>query len=403
VGVDSKGEGQGSTFFFELPLFPKVNFEMIGNEMIGNEMIGSSHSSVEPSRCSFEPSPRASFEPSRSSFDPSRFSFDPSSFDSFVEWMNEVKKPRALIVEDDAVCAKYTARSLMSCGYLYFIVGDGIEAIKIVQQSILYNLEFAIIIMDNRLPGLDGPEVIRKIRDMNFTNAIIGVTGDVGDETKLSFLEAGASTLFPKPLSQKTIQAYLTSISSIPPITVFPLDYSRVACKLLSRLLLRLNVNTHSYKGEIQVFLKPKLQESVLAYISSLSSRSPITALIVDDSEVACKLLSRSLLKLNIDTHAIVHDGVYAVEHVALCLSMGDRCPYDVIFMDNSMPIMNGPSAARAIRRMGVTVPIIGVTGNMLEDDVHQFKDGGANAVLAKPINQERLLSVLEDNGFLVL
>ena len=47
---------------------------------------------------------------------------------------------------------------------------------------------------------------------------------------------------------------------------------------------------------------------------------------------------------------------------------------------------MNGPSAAKALRDHGVTIPIIGLTGNVLKQDVQIFKDHGANVVLPKPL-----------------
>ena len=317
VGIRSEGDGQGSTFFFELPLVPPTQTTQI--------VIDGSNGSI---------------------FENSVFiGNSPSSHDSGdAADMNVSLQPRALIVEDDKLCAKYTARSLKACGHQCIVVGDGIEATNIVRESIIENVGFAIITMDNRLPGLNGPEVIRKIREMKFTNPILGVTGDVDEETKLRFLDAGANKVFPKPL----------------------------------------------------------LQNAIRAYIASLSSRPQISALLVDDSELACKVLSRVLLNLNIKSHA-VYDGIYAVEHVTECLSKGGPFPYDVIFMDNSMPIMNGPSAAKAIRELGVTVPIIALTGNVLEDDVRNFKFCGANAVLEKPLARGRLLSAFEDCGLEVL
>jgi CheY-like chemotaxis protein len=47
---------------------------------------------------------------------------------------------------------------------------------------------------------------------------------------------------------------------------------------------------------------------------------------------------------------------------------------------------MDGPSAAKALRDQGITLPIIGLTGNVLEQDVRVFKAHGANAVLSKPL-----------------
>ena len=45
------------------------------------------------------------------------------------------------------------------------------------------------------------------------------------------------------------------------------------------------------------------------------------------------------------------------------------------------MPVMDGPTAARAIRGMGVTIPIFGVTGNGEEKDIELFTSNGATEV----------------------
>lgn len=59
------------------------------------------------------------------------------------------------------------------------------------------------------------------------------------------------------------------------------------------------------------------------------------------------------------------------------------------------MPNMTGPEATRVLRSQGCTIPIIGITGNVLAVDVENFKAAGANEVLAKPLRRERLQDVL--------
>ena len=54
---------------------------------------------------------------------------------------------------------------------------------------------------------------------------------------------------------------------------------------------------------------------------------------------------------------------------------------------------MDGPTAAKELRALGYTRPIIGCTGNGLESDIRHFKQMGASHVLVKPIN----LSAFED------
>jgi CheY-like chemotaxis protein len=61
--------------------------------------------------------------------------------------------------------------------------------------------------------------------------------------------------------------------------------------------------------------------------------------------------------------------------------------PYDAILMDNEMPKMNGPTAAREIRSLGCQYLIVGITGNVLPEDVEQYISMGANCVLPKPLS----------------
>ena len=69
---------------------------------------------------------------------------------------------------------------------------------------------------------------------------------------------------------------------------------------------------------------------------------------------------------------------------------------YDVIFMDFMMPKINGPNATRAIRELGFTAPIIGVTGNALDDDKTTFMDAGVNNVIIKPLRMVKLLEIID-------
>jgi CheY-like chemotaxis protein len=59
----------------------------------------------------------------------------------------------------------------------------------------------------------------------------------------------------------------------------------------------------------------------------------------------------------------------------------------ETVVMDYEMPVMNGPTATRALRELGCDALIVGVTGNLLPEDVRFFKEHGADAVLGKPLD----------------
>jgi two-component system, OmpR family, response regulator ResD len=61
--------------------------------------------------------------------------------------------------------------------------------------------------------------------------------------------------------------------------------------------------------------------------------------------------------------------------------------------MDFVMPVMDGPTATRAIRAMHISTPIFGLTGNALESDVAFFLNSGADSILIKPFSMVEFLS----------
>ena len=112
------------------------------------------------------------------------------------------------------------------------------------------------------------------------------------------------------------------------------------------------------------------------------------TFLIVDDVPLTRKMMRRLLSdRSNAIDEAI--DGEQAVEMVRVSI-IQDK-PYDVVMMDNQMPMMDGPTAAQAMRQLGFTGLILGVTGHTSSEDEEQFLSKGADKVLTKPIDLKEL------------
>jgi signal transduction histidine kinase/ActR/RegA family two-component response regulator/HPt (histidine-containing phosphotransfer) domain-containing protein len=120
-----------------------------------------------------------------------------------------------------------------------------------------------------------------------------------------------------------------------------------------------------------------------------LISAPDANILVVDDNainlEVACGLLRQ--YKITADTASC---GKEAIEIIR------DK-QYDLIFMDHMMPEMDGVEAAKIIREMGVTIPVIALTANAIIGAKEGFLTAGMNDLLTKPIDKKLLKKILID------
>ena len=99
---------------------------------------------------------------------------------------------RILIVEDDQTISKLIAASLSISGYESVPCFDGNEAVHMVR-----NEEFDLILLDIMLPGLDGFQVMEKIRETGTPVIFLTAMGDVSDRVK--GLKSGAEDYIVKP------------------------------------------------------------------------------------------------------------------------------------------------------------------------------------------------------------
>lgn len=131
----------------------------------------------------------------------------------------------------------------------------------------------------------------------------------------------------------------------------------------------------------------------------------PMHILVVDDAPLNRKLLIR-LLESNGHSceqaengQALINTVEDSIEKSAALNESEKSVQFDCVLVDYEMPVMNGPDACRAIREMGYTGFVVGVTGNLLPEDVGHFLDCGADAVLSKPFKYKELEQLLMEQG----
>ncbi|CAB9500953.1 respiration control sensor protein ArcB [Seminavis robusta] len=129
---------------------------------------------------------------------------------------------------------------------------------------------------------------------------------------------------------------------------------------------------------------------------SSEDTLEAFKILVVDDTDMNRKLLVRLLVGKG-HTCGQAENGQVAVE--LMKAAMDEGTPYDVVLLDYEMPVMKGPEACRQMRELGCSAFCVGVTGNLLPEDILYFKAHGANCVLPKPINIRDLEATWVEHG----
>lgn len=107
------------------------------------------------------------------------------------------------------------------------------------------------------------------------------------------------------------------------------------------------------------------------------------TVLVVEDVDICRKMICK-FLESNSITFDKVENGLQALDKIK------NKCRYKIILMDKEMPLMDGHEATLNIRKLGYTLPIVGLTGNAFEEQQDEFRKHGADYILLKPLDLKK-------------
>ncbi len=135
---------------------------------------------------------------------------------------------------------------------------------------------------------------------------------------------------------------------------------------------------------------KPVAVQSTLGSVAAEVEVSPMNILVAEDNLINSRIIQR-LLSHKGHHVTVVHNGEDALKAVQLH-------PYELIFMDINMPVMNGIDATKNIRMLGgdyAKIRIIGLTANILDEYVKKCYDAGMEAHIGKPFAPEDIYNAL--------
>jgi CheY-like chemotaxis protein len=126
-----------------------------------------------------------------------------------AEKMPSGARPVVMVVEDDEFARKLIGRALDPQVYEIVFANDSVSALGQLRR-----VQPAVILMDIRLPGLDGLSLTRQLKASPRLAAIpvLMMTGDARRETLLSSMEAGAAGFVVKPFTRESLQVNLEKI-----------------------------------------------------------------------------------------------------------------------------------------------------------------------------------------------
>ena len=242
-----------------------------------------------------------------------------------------------LVVDDDELLCETATDALKSIGINAEWTLSGEKAIELVNQHHKKRDDYQIILLDWKLPGMNGIQVAKEIRR------------NLGDEAEAR--EAGISGFISKPLFKSTLYHALRQY---------------------------MDIETEN--------------DQTLNQNIDLSGRR---ILLAEDNELNWEVARELLSDLGVELDW-AEDGQICLDK----FEKSSEGYYDAILMDIRMPHMTGYEATKAIRGLdhpdALSIPIIAMSADAFSDDIQHCLECGMNAHIAKPIDVIELTRLLK-------
>lgn len=256
-----------------------------------------------------------------------------------------------LLVDDDEQLCRSTVVSLEAIGVNAEWTLDGESALKMVQERHGKHIDYHVVLLDWKLPGMDGIQTAREIRKHVGNDVpILLISAYDWSDIEQDAREAGVTGFISKPLFKSTLFYGLK-------------PYTEAAEQPAEQ---RVDYRTDFAGAKI---------------------------LVAEDNDLNWEIADALLSQLNLSMER--------AENGQVCVEKFSQSPngyYAAVLMDIRMPVMTGYEAAKAIRaldRPDADVPIIAMTADAFAEDIQQSLACGMNAHIAKPIDVKEVARLL--------
>lgn len=257
-----------------------------------------------------------------------------------------------LVVDDNEQLCLSAVANLEELGVKAEWTTDSSEAVKMVEEHHLTDHDYHFALIDWKMPGMDGIEVIRMIREK------------VGSNIPVFLISAYDWNDIENTASIETFEGFIAK----------PL--------FKSTLFARLNQYTENYQPE-------EKEEEIVE--SDLEGKK---ILLAEDIEINWEVAETILSEFGLQMEWAINGKECVDKFMASEIGY-----YDAILMDIRMPVMNGYDATKEIRaldRADSDLPIIAMTADAFSGDVQKSLESGMNAHIAKPIDVKECVRTLK-------
>jgi two-component system, sensor histidine kinase and response regulator len=267
----------------------------------------------------------------------------------------DLRGRRALVVDDSDHARAVIVDMLQGMTFLTSEVASGMSAVDEVKRAADMGHPYDVVYLDWRMPGMDGMETARRIRSLGLhsTPMFLMVTAHGREEVLKEAETAGIQNVLVKPVNASIL--FDTTMGVL---------------------------------GGRRAEALPADADGPVADQRLVSLRGA-RILLVEDNDIN-QQVARELLEDAGFTVDVADNGEIALAQV-------QKAAYDLVFMDMQMPVMDGVTATREIRKLAQLehMPIVAMTANAMDQDRRKCMEAGMNDFLVKPIDPEEMWTIL--------